>query len=53
MVGGVGGQVGWGGLGAGEQKIFVVWYPKFSPKNYSYETRDCYYQKMRQKSQET
>ena len=33
----------------GAQHIFV-WYPKFSPKNLSYETRDCYYQKMRQKS---
>ena len=31
-------------------KIFFVWYPKFFPKNLSYETRNYYYQKMRQKS---
>ena len=35
---------------AGVHKIFFVWYPTFSPKNLSYEMRDCYYQKMRQKS---
>ena len=35
---------------SGVHKIFFVWYPKFSPKNLSYETRDCYYKKMQQKS---
>ena len=39
-----------GGGGAGVHKIFFVWYPTVSPKNLSYEVRDCYYQKMRQKS---
>ena len=34
----------------GVHKIFFVWYPTCFPKNLSYEMRDCYYQKMRQKS---
>ena len=28
---------------AGLHIIFSVWYPKFFPKNLSYETRDCFY----------
>ena len=36
-------------LGTGVHKIFFGWYPTFSPKNLSYEMRDCYYQKMREK----
>ena len=35
---------------AGVHKIFFVWYPTFFSKNLPYEIRDCYYQKMRQKS---
>ena len=34
----------------GVHKTFFVWYPTVFPKNLSYEVRDCYYQKMRQKS---
>ena len=37
-------------LQAGVHQIFFVWYQTFFPKDLSYETRDCYYQKMRQKS---
>ena len=48
-------EKGWDGIVrsawlAGVHKIFFVWYPKFFPKNLSYETRNYYYQKMRQKS---
>ena len=34
---------------AGMHIIFLVWYPKFFQKNLSYETWDCYYQKMQKK----